>query len=299
MVNGVTSPGKRLRHAMASAAPLQIVGAINAYHALLAGDAGFSAIYLSGAGVANASFGMPDIGLTTLANVAEDARRITAATALPLLVDIDTGFDDPAAAIRAMQAAGVAGVHMEDQVEAKKCGHLGGKQLVSTADMCGRIRSAVSGRSDKDFLLMARTDAVAVEGLDAAINRSNAYIDAGADAIFAEALTTIEDMQRFTQGVSVPVLVNLTEFGKTPLLSPAELKDAGVAMALYPLTAFRAANAAAQEAYRTLKEQGTQQAILDKMQTRQELYRVLDYDPNAPAEQARERVIQRREKHHG
>ena len=273
----IRNPGQRLRDAVEQETPLQVPGVINAYCALLAERAGFGALYLSGAGVANASFGWPDLGYTTLENVAEDARRITQATALPLLVDADTGFDDPGQTANAFIDAGAAGMHLEDQVEQKRCGHRPGKQLVSAKVMCGRLRAAVSARKDQSFVVMARTDAHAVEGQAAAIERAVAYVEAGADMIFAEALATLDEFRHFVDTVKVPVLANITEFGKTPGFTVDELKTAGVALALYPLTAFRAMSAAAIETYDTLRSDGTQHAMLGQMQTRDSLYDVLRY----------------------
>ncbi|MEM9414754.1 MAG: methylisocitrate lyase [Planctomycetota bacterium] len=271
------SPGQRLRDAVVAETPLQVPGVINAYCALLAERAGFNALYLSGAGVANASFGWPDLGYTTLESVAEDARRVTQATALPLLVDADTGFDDPGETANAFIDAGVAGMHLEDQVEQKRCGHRPGKQLVPPGVMCERVRAAVDARKDPAFVVMARTDAHAVEGLDAAIERAIAYVEAGADMIFAEALATLDEFRRFVDAVKVPVLANITEFGKTPGFTVDELRSAGVSLALYPLTAFRAMSFAATQAYTTLRNDGTQRALLDRMQTREQLYDVLRY----------------------
>ena len=274
------SAGARLRAAMAVEHPLQVVGTINAYAALLAREAGFRAIYLSGAGVANASFGLPDLGLTTLNDVAEDVRRISAATDLPLLVDADTGWGAAlmiARTVRELTRAGAAGLHIEDQVQAKRCGHRPGKALVPAEEMVDRIKAAVDGRSDQQFIIMARTDAQAVEGLAAAIDRSQRYVEAGADIIFAEALTSLEEYRRFTSTINVPVLANLTEFGKTPMFTVEELRAAGVRLVLYPLSAFRAMSAAALKVYTTLRQEGTQQAVLDIMQTRAELYEVLGY----------------------
>ena len=274
------TPGQKFRAALAAERPLQIAGAINAYAALLAQRAGFRALYLSGAGVANHSLGIPDTGDTTLADVFTDARRITRRVPLPLLVDIDTGWDDPARAVRELAAVGVAAVHLEDQVPAKLCGHLPGKQLVPAAEMSARVRAAVSGKPDLDFVVMARTDAAAVEGIDAAIARAQAYVAAGADAIFAEALHTLDDYERFTAALGrVPVLANLTEFGQTPLFTLDELRSAGIAMALYPLGASRAAAAASLEFYTALRRDGTQQSVVATMQTRAELYETLGYTP--------------------
>jgi len=274
------TPGRVFRDAVRAESPLQIAGTINAYSALLAQRAGFKAVYLSGAGVANASYGLPDLGMTSLHDVLTDARRITAAVPLPLLLDIDTGWGHAfniARTIKEMERAGVAAVHLEDQVAAKRCGHRPGKELVSTEEMCDRVKAAVDAKNDANFVLMARTDAAANEGVSAAIDRANAYIDAGADMIFAEALTTLEEYRQFTSSVKVPILANLTEFGKTPLFTVAELRSAGVAMALYPLSAFRAMNAAAVAVYDAIRTEGTQQSVLGTMQTRAELYEVLDY----------------------
>jgi len=275
-----TSPGARFRAALQAETPLQVVGTINAYTALLAERAGFRAIYLSGAGVANASFGLPDLGMTSLNDVCEDIRRITGASELPLLVDADTGWGTAfniARTVSEMIRAGAAGLHLEDQVSAKRCGHRPGKALVSGEEMCDRLRAAVDGRSDEEFVIMARTDAHAVEGQAEAIERAQSYVEAGADMIFAEALTTLDEYRQFTAAVSVPVLANITEFGKTPLFTTAELGDAGVRLALYPLSAFRAMSAAALKVYETLRGEGSQQGVLDHMQTRTELYEVLGY----------------------
>jgi methylisocitrate lyase len=277
----VLSAGARFRAALAAERPLQIVGTINAYTALLAQRAGFRALYLSGAGVANASYGLPDLGMTHLEDVLIDARRITSRVDLPLLVDIDTGWGHAfniARAIRELAAAGVAAVHLEDQVAAKRCGHRPGKELVAADEMCDRIRAAVDARPDPDFLIVARTDAAATVGVAGAVSRARAYVGAGADAIFAEALTTLEDYRTFTSAVQVPVLANITEFGQTPLLTVDELRRAGVAMVLYPLSAFRAMSAAARNVYAALRRDGTQRAVVDQMQTRAELYDVLGYD---------------------
>lgn len=275
-----SSPGARFRQAVRQERPLQVVGVVNAYCARLAERAGFRAVYLSGAGVANAAFGLPDLGLTSLAEVAEEARRITAATELPLLVDCDTGWGSPltiARTVRQMTRAGVAAIHLEDQIDTKRCGHRPGKRLVSTEDMVMRLKAAVDARTDPSFVVMARTDARAVEGLDAAIERANRCIDAGADMIFAEALTSLEEVRQFAASVSVPVLANMTEFGRSPLLTIEELRDAGIGLVLYPLTAFRAMNAAAVRVYETLRTAGTQKDLLPSLQTREELYQVLDY----------------------
>jgi methylisocitrate lyase len=272
--------GARLRAAVEAERPLQVVGTINAYAALLAERAGFRAIYLSGAGVANASFGLPDLGITSLNDVCEDVRRISAATELPLLVDADTGFGaafNIARTCRELIRAGAAGMHLEDQVSAKRCGHRPGKALVPEAEMVDRIKAAVDARRDRSFVIMARTDAHAVEGQAAALGRAAAYAEAGADMIFAEALKSLDEYRQFAAGVNVPVLANITEFGQTPLFTVAELASAGVAIALYPLSAFRAMNKAALAVYRTVRRDGTQKALLDSMQTRVELYEFLDY----------------------
>ena len=279
------SPGSKFRAALAAESPLQIIGTINAYSALLAERAGFRALYLSGAGVANYSYGWPDTGKTELADVLIDARRITSRVALPLLVDIDTGWDNPAVAVREMAAAGVAAVHLEDQVPLKVCGHLPGKHLVSTNEMVARVRSAVSGKPDPSFVVMARTDAAANEGVPAAIARAQAYVAAGADMIFAEALHTLDDYRAFTSALSlsngrrIPILANLTDFGQTPYFSPDELRAAGIAIALYPLGAARMAVAASLEFYTTVRREHTPQALVPKMQTRADLYTTLGYTP--------------------
>jgi methylisocitrate lyase len=274
------SPGARLRAAVKEEKPLQVVGAINAYTALLAQHAGFRAIYLSGAGVANASYGLPNLGMTTLDNVLEDARRVTAVTDLPLLVDADTGFGTAfniARTVREMIHAGVAGIHIEDQVQAKRCGQRPGKALVGKEEMVDRIKAAVDARSDPDFVVMARTDALSVEGLKPAIERAIACREAGADMIFPDAVTTLDEYREFANAVGVPVLANITEFGKTPLFTVEELRGAGVSLALYPLSAFRAMSQAAMLVYHTLREQGTQRDTVRIMQTREELYKVLNY----------------------
>jgi methylisocitrate lyase len=273
------SPGSNFHRALAAEKPLQIAGAINAYAALLAQRAGFRALYLSGAGVANHSCGIPDIGDTMLADVLIDARRIIQRVDLPLLVDIDTGWGDPATAVRELAAAGAAAVHIEDQVPAKLCGHLPGKQIVPTAEMVDRVCAAVSGKPDRDFVVMARTDAAAVEGVPATIARAQAYVAAGADMIFAEALCTLADFRQFTAAVSVPVLANLTEFGQTPYFTLAELHATGIAMVLYPLSASRAAAAASLEVYSAIRRDGTQKSVVGKMQTRADLYQTLGYEP--------------------
>jgi methylisocitrate lyase len=272
--------GKRLRRSVARDAPLQIPGAVNAYCALLAEKAGFKALYLSGAGVANASFGLPDLGMTTLGDVLEDARRITAATELPLLVDVDTGFGGAfniARTVREMERAGVAAIHIEDQEQAKRCGHRPNKATVAVEEMCDRLKAAVDARRSSDFVVMARTDAFAREGRLPSIARAAAYVEAGADMIFAEALHTLDDYAAFTREIDVPVLANLTEFGLTPQFTVAELEKAGVELVLYPLSAFRAMSRAAEAVYETIRRDGTQRAALGAMQTRDELYDVLGY----------------------
>lgn len=276
----MASPGERFRAALEAERPLQVAGVINAYAALLAERAGFKALYLSGAGVANASFGLPDLGVTNLSEVCEDARRITSRTEVPLLVDADTGFGTALGIRRTVQEferAGVAGLHLEDQIAAKRCGHRPGKELVTAAEMCDRVKAAVDARRDAAFVVMARTDAAANEGVAAAIDRANQYVAVGADVIFAEALTTLDDYRKFTAAVKVPVLANITEFGKTPLLTTTELASVGVRLALYPLSAFRAMSRAAEEVYAAIRRDGTQRSVVDQMQTREELYDVLDY----------------------
>ncbi len=274
------SPGKRFRVALQTECPLQIVGTVNALCAKIASRAGFRALYLSGAGVANASYGLPDLGMTTLDDVLIDASRVAAATDLPLLVDIDTGWETTSSiqtTIRGMIDAGVAAVHIEDQLEPKRCGHRPGKRLVDTQQMCDRIRACVAAKTDPDFVIMARTDAAADEGLQSAIERANCYVDAGADMIFAEALTEADHYRQFTSSVSAPILANMTEFGKSPLLSVDQLRELGIQLILYPLTAFRAMNAAAELTYGYLRENGIQSGVVDQMQTRQQLYELLDY----------------------
>lgn len=273
------SKGQQFKQAIIDNKPLQIVGAINAYCAMLAKSQGHQAIYLSGAGVANASFGLPDLGVTNLNDVTEDARRITAACDLPLLVDVDTGFGHAfgiARTVREMERAGVAAIHIEDQVAAKRCGHRPGKALVAQDEMVDRIKAAVDARQDENFVIMARTDALANEGLSAALDRAAAYLEAGADMLFPEAITQLEDYAAFAK-LNVPVLANITEFGKTPLFTRDELAEQGVAMVLYPLSAFRAMSLAAEKTYQTILESGTQASILDSMQTRAALYEQLDY----------------------
>lgn len=269
-----------LRNALAQESPLQIVGTINAYTALLAKQSGFRAIYLSGAGVANASFGMPDLGMTNLDDVAEDVCRITYACDLPLLVDIDTGWGSAfniARAIKTMIRSGAAGVHMEDQVQAKRCGHRPKKEIVSADEMCDRIKAAADAKYDSRFVLMARTDALAVEGMEKALERIQLYIDAGAEMIFFEGATQLSQYQQITQACKVPVLANITEFGVTPLFTKEELHKAGVQLILYPLSAFRAMSLAARHVYETIRTEGTQQSLLQEMQTREQLYEVLNY----------------------
>jgi len=279
-MTSIASAGARFRAALAHERPLQVVGAINAYSALLAERAGFRALYLSGAGVANASFGLPDLGITSLNDVCEDVRRIASACDLPLLVDADTGWGaafNISRTIADLIRSGAAACHLEDQVQAKRCGHRPGKALVSPEEMVDRIKAAVDGRSDAQFVIMARTDAHAVEGQQAAIERASRYVEAGADMIFAEALTTLEEYRQFTATVKVPVLANITEFGKTPLFTVAELASAGAQLVLYPLSAFRAMSKAAATVYGALRREGTQKSVLDLMQTRTELYEVLGY----------------------
>jgi methylisocitrate lyase len=274
------SPGRKFRRLVAKRAPLQIPGAVNAYCALLAQRAGFDALYLSGAGVANASFGLPDLGVTTLDDVLEDARRITGAVDLPLLVDVDTGFGSAfniARTVREMERAQVAAVHIEDQEQAKRCGHRPNKSTVHVGEMCDRLKAAVDARRDEDFVIMARTDAFAREGREAALDRVRAYVAAGADMIFAEALYTLDDYAAFTRAVRVPVLANLTEFGLTPYFTVDELAKAGIKLVLYPLSAFRAMSRAAENVYAAIRTQGTQRSVVDSMQTRDELYDVLRY----------------------
>ena len=277
----MTTAGEKFRTALKSESPLQIIGTINANHALLAKRAGYRAIYLSGGGVAAGSLGVPDLGITTLEDVLVDVRRITAVCDLPLLVDIDTGFGPSAfniqRTIRSLIDAGAAAAHMEDQIGAKRCGHRPNKEVVSTTEMVDRIKAAVIARGSNSFYLIARTDAVAVEGLDSAITRAKAYVDAGADAIFAEAIRTLEDYKRFTAEIKVPVLANITEFGLTPLFTLDELKGAGISIALYPLSAFRAMNKAAERVYEVIRKEGTQKSVLGEMQTREELYDRINY----------------------
>lgn len=273
------SAGKKFRQALADNQPLQIVGTINAYSAMMAKQIGHKAIYLSGGGVANASYGLPDLGITSLNDVIVDVQRITSACDLPLMVDIDTGWGGAfniAKTIRDMEKAGAAAVHLEDQVAQKRCGHRPNKEIVSTAEMVDRIKAAVDARTDPDFFIMARTDAFAQEGLEKALERAKAYIDAGADGIFAEAVQTEEHYRAFA-GLGVPILANITEFGKTELWNARELGEWGAAMVLYPLSAFRAMNKAAERVYQTILTDGDQKAVVDTMQTRMELYDYLGY----------------------
>ncbi|MHB1948025.1 MAG: methylisocitrate lyase [Gammaproteobacteria bacterium] len=274
------TPGTKFRAALAHEKPLQVVGTINAYSALLAKHAGFQAIYLSGAGVANASFGLPDLGITTLTEVIEDARRITSAVDLPILVDIDTGFGSAfniARTIRQMIKADVAAVHIEDQVQAKRCGHRPGKAIVKTEEMVDRIKAAVDARTDASFIIMARTDALALEGLDQTLERIQRYTEAGADMIFFEGVRELSQYQSLTNVCTVPVLANITEFGLTPLFTKEQLADVGISLILYPLSAFRAMSLAAMNVYSTIRTQGTQKSVLSDMQTREQLYDVLNY----------------------
>jgi len=279
-----SSAGARFRSAMqqqnANDLPLQIAGTINAYTAMMATQVGHKAIYLSGAGVANASFGLPDLGMTSLDNVLEDARRITDAVDTPLLVDIDTGFGGAfniSQTIKKMEKAGVAAVHIEDQVAQKRCGHRPNKEIVSVSEMVDRLKAAMDAKTDPDFVVMARTDALSVEGLDAAVERAVAFAEAGADMIFAEALTDIEMYRKFTDVLDIPVLANMTEFGQTDLYTTEQLYGVGVDMVLYPLSAFRAMNKAALNVYQHLLDDGTQEQVVDTMQTRMELYDFLNY----------------------
>ena len=276
----MTTPGSRFRTALDTERPLQIVGTINAYCALQAERAGYQAIYLSGAGVANASWGIPDLGMTSLSDVLADVQRIVSATELPLLVDIDTGWGHAlniARTIKSMIAVGAAAVHIEDQESAKRCGHRPNKSLVNKAEMVDRIAAAVDARTDESFVIMARTDALAGEGIASAIDRCQHYAAAGADMIFAEAITDPDEYRKFTSSISVPVLANMTEFGQSPLMDVDQLRDCGVSMVLYPLSAFRAMNAAAENVYREIRNQGSQRRLTDTMQTREQLYEVLDY----------------------
>lgn len=274
------SAGARFRQALQANSPLQIVGTINAYSAMLAQRARHQAIYLSGAGVANASYGLPDLGMTSLNDVLIDVERITSASSLPLLVDIDTGWGGAfniARTIKAMEKAGAAAVHLEDQVAQKRCGHRPNKAIVSKDEMVDRVKAAVDAKTDTDFVIMARTDAIAVEGIESAIERAVACVEAGADAIFPEAITNLEDYKRFSAAVRVPILANITEFGATPLFNKTELAMCGVGMVLYPLSAFRAMSRAAELVYAGILQDGDQRRVVDSMQTRKELYDVLGY----------------------
>jgi methylisocitrate lyase len=275
------SAGKRFREALSQEKPLQIVGTINAYHALMAKRAGYRAIYLSGGGVAAGSLGMPDLGISGLEDVLIDIRRITDVCDLPLLVDVDTGFGasafNVARTTRSLIKFGAAAMHIEDQVGAKRCGHRPGKELVSRDEMADRIKAAVDARSDRNFVVMARTDALASEGLEAAISRAISYVDAGADMIFPEAITDLPMYRKFADAVKVPILANITEFGKSPLFTVAELRSANVAMVLYPMSAARAMNKAALRVFEEIKQQGTQKGVIGEMQTREEMYQVIDY----------------------
>ena len=274
------SPGARFRKALEESNPLQVVGAVNAYCAMLAEASGHKAIYLSGGGVANASYGIPDLGITSLNDVIHDVERICNATDLPLLVDIDTGWGGAfniARTIKNMERAGAAAVHIEDQVSQKRCGHRPNKAIVSKAEMADRVKASVDARTDSDFVIMARTDALAVEGMDSAIERAVACVEAGADAIFPEAMLELDQYRQFVEAVKVPVLANITEFGATPLFNCSELAENGVAMVLYPLSAFRAMSKAALDVYQTIAINGDQKACVEKMQSRTELYEVLGY----------------------
>ena len=274
------TPGLLFKKAIEAERPLQVIGAINAYHAKLAEKTGYKAIYLSGGGVAAGSLGVPDLGISTLEDVLIDIRRITDSSSLPLLVDVDTGFGGAfniARTIRSVEKSGAAAVHIEDQIQAKRCGHRPNKSIVSQNEMVDRIKSAVDAKNDENFIIMARTDALAVEGLQSAIDRSCACVEAGADMIFPEAINDLDTYKKFTKSVDVPVLANITEFGATPLFSLDELNSVGIAIALYPLSAFRAMNKAALNIYKGLREEGTQKNLVEQMQTREELYEFLDY----------------------
>ena len=279
-MSDLNSPGARLRRAVAEERPVQVVGAVNAYAARLAEASGFRALYVSGGGVAASSCGIPDLGITTMDDVLTDVRRITDISALPVLVDIDTGWGGAFTLARAVQSltkAGAAGVHIEDQVQQKRCGHRPGKAIVAADEMVDRIKAAVDAKTDPEFVVMARTDALAVEGVGAAIDRAGRCVAAGADMIFPEAVTTLEQYRQFVDAVQVPVLANITEFGATPLFSVEELRSVGVALVLYPLSAFRAMSAAALKVYEAIRRDGTQKNVTDSMQTRADLYRYLDY----------------------
>lgn len=291
------TPGSRFRAALAEESPLQIVGAINANHALLAQRAGYRAIYVSGGGVAAGSLGLPDLGINTLDDVLTDVRRITDVSPLPLLVDIDTGFGPSAfniaRTVRSLIKFGAAACHIEDQVGAKRCGHRPGKEIVSTQEMVDRVKAAVDARTDSSFFVIARTDAIASQGVDAALERATRLVEAGADAVFAEAANDLETYRRFTDKVGAPVLANITEFGKTPLFTIEELRSVNVAMALYPLSAFRAMNKAAEKVYEAIRRDGTQKAELANMQTRDELYERIGYHTY---EQKLDALYERRQK---
>ena len=279
-MKNINTPGQLFRAAIAKEKPLQIIGAINAYHAKLAESSGFNAIYLSGGGVAAGSLGVPDLGITTLEDILIDIRRITDASSLPLLVDIDTGFGGAfniARTIKSVEKAGAAAVHLEDQIQAKRCGHRPNKAIVSLEEMTDRVKSAVDAKKDSNFCIMARTDALAVEGLNSALDRAHACVEAGADMIFPEAINDLETYKIFTDQLDVPVLANITEFGATPLFTTEELRDVGISIALYPLSPFRAMNKAALNVYRGIREEGTQKNLIGQMQTREELYDFLDY----------------------
>ncbi|MEL0130403.1 MAG: methylisocitrate lyase [Betaproteobacteria bacterium] len=276
----IMSQGKKFKEAVATEQPLQVVGAINAYHARLAEQTGYKAIYLSGGGVAAGSLGIPDLGISALDDVLTDVRRITDVCSLPLLVDVDTGFGGAfniARTVKSLIKFGAGAMHIEDQVQSKRCGHRPNKEIVSKCEFVDRIKAAADARTDSDFVIMARTDALAVEGLDAAIERACACVEAGADMIFPEAMTELSMYQKFADAVGVPILANITEFGATPLYTVEELRSVNVGLILYPLSAFRAMNAAALNVYKTLRSEGTQQSVVDTMQTRAELYDYLDY----------------------
>ena len=279
MENKMT-PGLLFKKAIEAERPLQVIGAINAYHAKFAEKTGYKAIYLSGGGVAAGSLGVPDLGISTLEDVLIDIRRITDSSSLPLLVDVDTGFGGAfniARTIRSVEKSGAAAVHIEDQIQAKRCGHRPNKSIVSQNEMVDRIKSAVDAKNDENFVIMARTDALAVEGLQSAIDRACACVEAGADMIFPEAINDLDTYKKFTKSLDVPVLANITEFGATPLFSLDELDSVGIAIALYPLSAFRAMNKAALNIYKGLRKEGTQKNLVEQMQTREELYEFLDY----------------------
>ncbi|MGD2139247.1 MAG: methylisocitrate lyase [Burkholderiales bacterium] len=276
----ITSQGQKFRDAVAAEKPLQVIGAINAYHARLAERSGYKAIYLSGGGVAAGSLGLPDLGISTLDDVLTDVRRISDVCSLPLLVDVDTGFGGAfniARTVKSLIKFGAGAMHIEDQVLSKRCGHRPGKEIVSKDEMVDRIKAAADARTDPGFVIMARTDALAVEGLEAAIDRAAACVEAGADMIFPEAMTELSMYKKFADAVKVPILANITEFGHTPLFTIEELRSVNVALALYPLSAFRAMNKAALNVYQTVRKEGTQKSVVDTMQTRDELYDYLDY----------------------